>query len=204
MKKKAKATEESISRSEEMELVQDDHDFICRVLSYLPAELKQGYGGDDSEESEAENDLPNTREERQAVLREKLHAKLQTLRAESPEKPKAKKASLKAELHKAREKQQKKQKGSGEAEKEAWETAMKKATGEKIRDDPKLIKKTMRRQQQKKKQSKKKWDERVQNEKKKKEERQNKRLGNIQERRDQKKKKIVNKLKKKGRILPGF
>ncbi|XP_043238636.1 surfeit locus protein 6 homolog isoform X2 [Amphibalanus amphitrite] len=272
-----------------MELVQDDHDFICRVLSYLPAELKQGYGGDDSEESEAENDLPNTREERQAVLREKLHAKLQTLRArsgslraqknirkrlnkmekkkqkqkqqgkggainskinavktakkqkmierrsqgvlpaesvkskpvftaegklvfskfdfasaESPEKPKAKKASLKAELHKAREKQQKKQKGSGEAEKEAWETAMKKATGEKIRDDPKLIKKTMRRQQQKKKQSKKKWDERVQNEKKKKEERQNKRLGNIQERRDQKKKKIVNKLKKKGRILPGF
>ena len=123
----------------------------------------------------------------------------------TPEKPKAKKVSLKAELHRAREKQkQKKQKGSDGADSEAWETAMKKATGEKIRDDPKLIQKTIRRQQQKKKQSKKKWDERIQNEKKKQEERQSKRMGNIQDRRDQKKKKIMNKLKKKGRILPGF
>ena len=126
--------------------------------------------------------------------------------SEAPETSKPKKTSLKSELHRAREKRQKKQQNGSEggADQEAWDTAMKKATGEKIRDDPKLIKKTIRRQQQKKKQSKKKWEERAQNEKQKKEDRQNKRMNNIQERRDQKKKKIVNKLKKKGRILPGF
>ena len=37
-------------RAEELNLLRDDDDFICRVLSFLPAELKQGYVSDESED----------------------------------------------------------------------------------------------------------------------------------------------------------
>ena len=41
------------SRAEELDLVRDDDDFISRVIAYLPADMKQGYVSDDSEESDA-------------------------------------------------------------------------------------------------------------------------------------------------------
>jgi len=273
-------------------IMREDDDFISHVLGFLPDEMKQGYVSDDSDVSDADDNVPKTREERQAELREKLHAKLQDLRAKSgslraqknirkrlnkiekkqqnkkqrprkdgvvnsklnadrvakkqrmidnrkgtlpiqnvkpppvfntegkvvfskfdfassadPDKvPKVKKVSLKTKLSQAREKQQQKkqtEKGA-EADSEAWQTAMKKASGEKVLDDPKLLAKSLRREQQKKKQGKKKWEERMQHEKQKSEERQNKRMTNINARKEQNKKKRVDKLKKKGRILPGF
>ncbi|XP_037079719.1 surfeit locus protein 6 homolog isoform X2 [Pollicipes pollicipes] len=278
-------------QTEAIAMLTDDSDFICRVLNFLPNELKTGYGSDDSDLAEHEDEAPKFDEDRQAELRDKLQAKLQILRArsgslraqknirkrlnkmekrklnqkqqsgkggavnskinavktakkrklierrskpalpskgmqskpvfntegkmvfskfdfassEDPGKGKRKKMSLKAELSLAREKRAKKRsQGTGADDNEAWQTAQKKAKGEKIRDDPKLLAKSLRREQQKKKLSEKRWEERIQNEKQKREQRQNKRLGNINDRRDQKKKKVVEKLKKKGRILPGF
>lgn len=42
-----------------------------------------------------------------------------------------------------------------------WDNAMKKASGEKIKDDPKLLKKTLKRQENKKKKSAKEWKHRL-------------------------------------------
>ena len=45
-------------------------------------------------------------------------------------------------------------------EQEQWEKALKKAQGEKIKDDPKLLRKTLKREKKKKEKSKKGWEER--------------------------------------------
>jgi len=42
----------------------------------------------------------------------------------------------------------------------AWETMIKRASGEKVYDDPKKIKKTLKRQQSQKRKSKKDWKKR--------------------------------------------
>lgn len=89
-------------------------------------------------------------------------------------------------------------------EKIVWKNALAKASGEKVRDDETLLKKSIKTREQKHKSSKKKWEARKEAVEKSKEERQSKRQENIDKR---KKTKKVNKLKKaakKGRVIPGF
>lgn len=69
-------------------------------------------------------------------------------------------------------------------QKMSWENALHKAGGEKVRDDPKLLKKSIKRKEKAKGKSAKEWDERVQSVEKKKEERQEKRRKNLKERRE--------------------
>ncbi|CAG8509766.1 9531_t:CDS:2, partial [Acaulospora morrowiae] len=74
-------------------------------------------------------------------------------------------------------------------EKEEWSKALQKVQGEKIKDDPKLLKKTIKKNANKKKSSEKAWKERVQTVKNKMQERQEIRTKNIQERINAKKNK---------------
>lgn len=89
-------------------------------------------------------------------------------------------------------------------QKDAWTNALKKAEGIKVKDDPELLKKTLKREEAKKKQSAKKWASRLHTTKKLIKDRQDKREGNIQARKDLVKKQKKAKAIKKGRLLPGF
>ncbi|XP_016910863.2 surfeit locus protein 6 homolog [Apis cerana] len=89
-------------------------------------------------------------------------------------------------------------------EKDIWKSVLAKASGEKVKNDPDLLKKTLKRKDDKKKRSAKKWESRLENVQKGIRERQEKRQDNIMKRKKEKK---INKLKKaakKGRIIPGF
>ncbi|XP_078045191.1 surfeit locus protein 6 isoform X2 [Augochlora pura] len=89
-------------------------------------------------------------------------------------------------------------------EKQAWNSVLAKASGEKVKDDPGLLKRSISRKEQKKKHSAKKWESRLENVQKGIRERQEKRQENIMKRKKEKK---VNKLKKnakRGRATPGF
>merc|ERR1719383_131070 len=88
-------------------------------------------------------------------------------------------------------------------DKSAWQTAIDKAEGVKVKDDVELLKKSLKRQEQRKKSSKKKWEQRAENVEKKMGARQDKRKDNLQKRKkdvkDNKKKKSI----KRGRLIPG-
>ncbi|KAF3422396.1 hypothetical protein E2986_09842 [Frieseomelitta varia] len=89
-------------------------------------------------------------------------------------------------------------------EKDAWKTVLEKSSGEKVKNDPDLLKRRLKRKEGKKKQSAKKWESRLENVQKGIQERQSKRQNNITKRKKEKK---INKLKKaakKGRVIPGF
>ena len=87
--------------------------------------------------------------------------------------------------------------------KAAWQAAIDKAEGVKVKDDVELLKKSLKRQEQRKKSSKKKWEHRSDQVDKKLDKKQTKRQDNLQQRKkdikDNKKKKLI----KKGRLLPG-
>ena len=91
----------------------------------------------------------------------------------------------------------------------AWDKAIKKAEGEKLKDDPKLLKKTLKSREKRKTQSKKKWEDRVKTVENQKQEKQTKRKENIKERRQDKINKKIGKGKKdkttkKKKSKPGF
>ncbi|KAL1639052.1 hypothetical protein SLS58_008381 [Diplodia intermedia] len=92
--------------------------------------------------------------------------------------------------------------------KDSWLNAKKKTHGEKIRDDPNLLKKTLKRSEKQKKKSEQEWTERRENVEKGKEMRQRKREENLRKRREQKGTKPgkkANKLKAgKKKARPGF
>ena len=85
----------------------------------------------------------------------------------------------------------------------AWDKALKKAEGQKLKDDPKLLKKTLKRKEKMKSHSQKKWKDRTETVEKQKEERQKKRTQNLKQRREEKMKKSGGKGKKKN-SKPGF
>ncbi|XP_011506195.1 PREDICTED: surfeit locus protein 6 homolog [Ceratosolen solmsi marchali] len=89
-------------------------------------------------------------------------------------------------------------------ETDIWKSALAKATGEKVKDDPELLKRTIKRDEQKKKQSKKKWEARKEGVQKSLQERQQKRFDNISKRKMDVKKNKMKKAAKKGRVIPGF
>eukprot|EP00794_Sanderia_malayensis_P000474 gene474-1119_t len=83
-----------------------------------------------------------------------------------------------------------------------WGKALKQAEGQKVKDDPKLLMKTLKRKQKMKEVSKKKWDDRIDTQKKMHEEKQKKRRQNLKERKAGTKDKKHSKKGKKHR--PGF
>jgi len=86
----------------------------------------------------------------------------------------------------------------------AWSNALQKAEGVKVKDDPELLKKTIKKQEKLKKKSSKEWADRTEKVDKKQKEKQDKRLKNIKARKQKKVDTKIKKAKKKGRILPGF
>nr|CAD7457960.1 unnamed protein product [Timema tahoe] len=88
-------------------------------------------------------------------------------------------------------------------QKEAWRSALRKAQGEKVKDDPLLLKKSVRKIKDRKKQSTDKWAARNEHVNRTLEERQHKRNANIQKRKKEVKLKKIKKAVKKGRIIPG-
>lgn len=105
-----------------------------------------------------------------------------------------------AELEKSGEKE----KAVEIKEKIHWKNALAKAEGKKVKDDPNLLKKTIRKQKERVNASKKIWEARHEGVKKAQEERQKKRTENIEKRKKDKKMKKLKSAAKKGRIIPGF
>lgn len=97
-----------------------------------------------------------------------------------------------------------KEKAEDIREKDAWKSALAKASGEKIKDDPELLKRTIKRTEQKKKHSAKKWNSRIENVQKSMQDRQEKRRENITKKKKEKKQNKLKKAAKKGRIISGF
>ncbi|KAJ3088493.1 hypothetical protein HK102_008603 [Quaeritorhiza haematococci] len=91
----------------------------------------------------------------------------------------------KAKLEKLKESQP--EKASQIEDSLKWSKALKQASGEKIKDDPKLLKKTLKRKQKIKERSKKDWDKRKETVRQNLEEKQKKRQENIQARAEAKK-----------------
>ncbi|XP_014357858.2 surfeit locus protein 6 homolog [Papilio machaon] len=86
-------------------------------------------------------------------------------------------------------------------EKMAWKNILQKAEGQKVKDDPILLKKSIKRMDQKKKASKKQWENRIKGVEQKKEDRQKKRKENISKKKKEKKTKIVKAAVKRGRVV---
>ena len=123
-----------------------------------------------------------------------------------PESKKTKK-NYKALLAKAEAKEKKLQemvaedeeKGGALEEKKRWCKAVKMARGEKVKDDPSLLRKTMKRLEKKKQSNTRKWKERVRGEQERREAREKRRKQNIKERVNLiKAKKTQKRAKKKG------
>lgn len=89
-------------------------------------------------------------------------------------------------------------------EKIAWKRALNRSEGVKVKDNPELLKKTIKREIKQKQKSKKKWDTRIEGMKNRQDEKQRKRTENIQARKKQVKINKMKKAAKKGRIIPGF
>uniref|UniRef100_A0A182KCN7 SURF6 domain-containing protein n=1 Tax=Anopheles christyi TaxID=43041 RepID=A0A182KCN7_9DIPT len=88
--------------------------------------------------------------------------------------------------------------------KQAWDKAMAKTSGQKVRDDPELlVKKIVQRKKQIKK-SKEQWKERAQKIEHQQKQRQKERTANIKDRAQKKKNTKLKRMAKKGRVIPGF
>lgn len=85
-----------------------------------------------------------------------------------------------------------------------WESVLNKAEGQKVKDDPELLKKSLKRKEKIKEKRKKKWEDRTRTVEKLQSDKQKKRTVNLQKRKQAVKDKKIQKAKKKGRILPGF
>lgn len=97
-----------------------------------------------------------------------------------------------------------KEKAAEIKEKQAWKNALAKSEGQKVKDDPYLLKKSIKKREQTRKSSKKKWEVRKEGVKKAQDSRQVKRQENLDKRKKEKKVKTMKKAVKKGKIIPGF
>ncbi|XP_071856653.1 surfeit locus protein 6 [Bombus fervidus] len=110
----------------------------------------------------------------------------------------------KKEKLKAMEQSGEKERAEEIKEKDAWQSVLAKASGEKVKNDIDLLKRTLKRKENKKRQSAKKWESRLDNVQKGIREKQEKRQDNIMKRKKEKKMHKLRKAAKKGRIIPGF
>lgn len=113
-----------------------------------------------------------------------LTHELSSAKKKGPSDPKT--ALLKAQNVRKRLESMDEEKRKDVAEKDAWLHARKRAEGEKIRDDEKLLKKAVKRKEQGKKKSEKAWAERSEGVQKSMKARQQKRESNIKARKEQK------------------
>lgn len=90
------------------------------------------------------------------------------------------------------------------ASKESWKKVLAKAEGEKIKDDPNLLKKSLKKKEKFKEKRKKQWDERTSQTEHRMKAQQDKRQKNIDSRKKAKIDKKIKRSKKKGRMVPGF
>ncbi|KAG8200514.1 hypothetical protein JTE90_000591 [Oedothorax gibbosus] len=88
-------------------------------------------------------------------------------------------------------------------EKEKWKKAILKSENVKIKDDPQLLKKSIKREEKIKQKKGKAWKERIEETEGKKKARQEKRTKNIKQRKDDKLKSKLKRAKKKGRVITG-
>ncbi|CAL1262973.1 unnamed protein product [Larinioides sclopetarius] len=89
-------------------------------------------------------------------------------------------------------------------EKEKWKKAILKSENVKIKDNPELLKKSLKRQEKIKKKKAKVWKDRVEHTETRKQAKQEKRSKNIQKRKKDKLDNKIKRAKKKGRVIPGF
>uniref|UniRef100_A0A6P7G2V3 Surfeit locus protein 6 homolog n=1 Tax=Diabrotica virgifera virgifera TaxID=50390 RepID=A0A6P7G2V3_DIAVI len=89
-------------------------------------------------------------------------------------------------------------------EKSQWKNALAKAEGQKVKDDPYLLAKSVKKQEQKQRSTKKKWEQRQQKVEKAKKDKQQKRTDNIAKRKKEKKTKKLKQAVKKGKVIPGY
>ncbi|VDM37257.1 unnamed protein product [Toxocara canis] len=82
-----------------------------------------------------------------------------------------------------------------------WNRAMNRAEGQKVKDNPELLRKSVNRKEKIKERRKQKWAKRIEYVEEKKAKKQDKRNANIQARKDAVKKRKLDKAKRKGRIL---
>lgn len=88
--------------------------------------------------------------------------------------------------------------------KQAWEKALAKTAGQKVRDDPELLVKKLNQRKKQIKKSKENWKERQQKIEHQQNQRQKERTANIKERAQKKKNTKLKRMAKKGRVIPGF
>lgn len=96
------------------------------------------------------------------------------------------------------------EKGKLFQEKVAWETALHKAEGVKVKDNPEHLKKALKRKEKVKEQRKKKWEDRKERTEKQMNDKQVKRKKNIAAKKNSNIDRKIKKQKKKGRVIPGF
>ncbi|CAN6177220.1 unnamed protein product [Urochloa humidicola] len=108
----------------------------------------------------------------------------------------------KKELEQAKRLQEAKQ-DPEKANKIAWDTARRRAAGEKVHDDPKLIRESLKKDEKRKQKHAAQWKDRQKTVDKQKKEKQTKRTENIRERAHQKKMRKIEKREKK-LMRPGF
>lgn len=132
-----------------------------------------------------------------AQLSHDLSHVLNNAKKKGPSDPKT--ALLKFQNEKKRLESMDEEKRKDIEEKEAWLTARKRAEGEKIRDDEKLLKKAVKRKETTKKKSEKAWAERSEGVQKSIKQRQHKREANIRERKETK---MLGKAGKKKKVGP--
>ena len=82
-----------------------------------------------------------------------------------------------------------------------WNRVLKRASGEKVKDNPELLKKGIKKKEKMKKKTKKQWEGRVKEVEGKKEQKQVKRRENLKKANEKRKEKKIQKCKKKGRIV---
>lgn len=127
--------------------------------------------------------------------------------------PRAKKKQSKQEILEQVEKEGQKSLSKDEEKRRAWKAALARAHGEKVLDDPRLLKKSIKKESKLKEKKTKAWNERMEKVKEKQNQRQQKRKDNLQQRidakRDRKREKREKKLlragfegRKKGFIAP--
>lgn len=108
-------------------------------------------------------------------------------KTEDPKYIEPKKKNLKRKLTRAERKQEKIASDPKKVKSASWKSALDKANGLKIKDDPKIIKKVLKRKTNEKKRSQKKWAERLSHQEETKNRREKKKKDNIQKAKSRKK-----------------
>uniref|UniRef100_A0A803N2P3 Ribosomal RNA-processing protein 14/surfeit locus protein 6 C-terminal domain-containing protein n=2 Tax=Chenopodium quinoa TaxID=63459 RepID=A0A803N2P3_CHEQI len=95
------------------------------------------------------------------------------------------------------------EKGGELAKQHSWKSAMERTMGNKVHDDPKLLKKSLQKDKKKHAKSVEKWKQRIETTEKMKRGKQDKRNENIKAKKDKKKQSKIDKREKK-LMRPGF